>query len=43
MSLGIGNWLKERKKIEGKIRIGSGTVLIYIETMTDFKLKGSSS
>jgi len=27
---GIGSWLKERKKIAGKIRIGSGTVLMLL-------------
>lgn len=27
---GIGTWLKERKKIAGKIRIGSGTVLMLL-------------
>jgi threonine/homoserine/homoserine lactone efflux protein len=27
---GIGSWLKEKKNIAGKIRIGSGTVLILL-------------
>ena len=27
---GIGIWLKQRKKIAGKIRIGSGTVLVLL-------------
>jgi threonine/homoserine/homoserine lactone efflux protein len=27
---GIGIWLKQRKKIAGKIRIGSGTALMLI-------------
>ena len=26
----VGYWLKERKKIAGKIRIGSGTVLMLL-------------
>ena len=27
---GIGDWLKQRRKIAGKIRLGSGTVLMLL-------------